>query len=105
MTTTEDEDWGKVSDLSGPKLVVVLNRVLESKALDKLGSSGVQGKLYANKTKVRPWRPQNIVIMNFAGISHYNCKLGLILSPCSFQLTLVFSLLYKNVFFCEGRFS
>ena len=54
MSTTEDEDWGKVSDLLGPKLVVVLNSVFESKALDKLGSSAVQGKLYANMTKVKP---------------------------------------------------
>ena len=71
MSRTEDEDWGKAWDLFGPKLVVVLNLVLESKALDKLGSSAVQGEFYANETKVKPWRPQKIAIINFATISHY----------------------------------
>lgn len=71
MSTTEDQDWGKAWDFFRPKLVVVLNLVLESKALDKLGSSVVQGEFYANETKVEPWRPQKIAIINFATISHY----------------------------------
>lgn len=71
MCRTEDEDWGKVWDLLGPKLVVVLNLVLESKALNKLGSSAVQGEFYANEKKVKPWRPQKIAATNFATISHY----------------------------------
>ena len=55
MSSTEDEDWGKVSDLLGPKLVVALNLVLESKALNKLaiGYLALQGKFYANETEMK----------------------------------------------------
>ena len=81
MSTTEDEDWGKVSDLLGPKLVVVLNLVLESKALNKLaiGYLALQGKFYANETEVKKWNAQRLANMNFATTGHYNFKLGIIL--------------------------
>ena len=63
---------------------LVLKLVFGSKALNKLGSSALQRKFYVNETNCA------------VSINHYKYSLGIILSPCSFQLTLVFSLLYKN---------
>ena len=79
-------NWGKVSDLLGPKLVVVLNLVLESKVLNKLaiGYLALQGKFYANETEVEKWNAQKLANMNFATTGRYKFKLDIILSPTVF---------------------
>lgn len=72
---------------------LVLKLVFGSKALNKLGSSALQRKFYVNETNCA------------VSFNHYKYSLGIILSPCSFQLTLVFSLLYKNAPLFEWRMS